>query len=123
MPSNLDLAVRALVNGKQAPTVATVFGTYIRISGLDNGDANRSVLAFERALDKHPLRADDFSPVVAKVRNDYWYTKLGGTEEEGGVCNICEHCGILSLPSEKHKHKGVPKTRATFTVKAGKHKL
>ncbi|KAG5336707.1 hypothetical protein E4T56_gene19476 [Termitomyces sp. T112] len=121
MPSNLDLAVRALINGKQPPTVATVFGTYIRISGLDNEDANRSVLAFERALDKHPRRDDELEPVIARVRNDYWYTKLGGTDEGGGVCHTCEHCGTLSLPNQKHKHKGALKTRVTS--KAGKHKL
>ncbi|KAG6889126.1 hypothetical protein C0992_006348 [Termitomyces sp. T32_za158] len=120
MPSNLDLAVRALINGKQPQTVPTVFGTYIRISGLDREDANRSVLAFERALDKHPLREDDLSPIIARVRNDYWYTKLGGNEQ-GGVCHVCEHCGTMLLPNRKHKHdKGVQK--ASAIMKAGKSK-
>lgn len=116
MPSNLDLAVRALIDGKQPPTVATVFGTYARISGLDKEDVNRSVLSFERALDKHPLRQDDLSPVVARVRNEYWYTKLGGNEQGDGVCHVCEHCGSLTLSKRKHKHMSVQKTSAGMTL-------
>ncbi|KAG6856279.1 hypothetical protein H0H87_005889 [Tephrocybe sp. NHM501043] len=120
MLSNLERAVLEIFNNKEAPTVARVFGTYVRISGLDDGDAGRSVAAFERALDKHSHRGNDVSKVVATVRNDYWYTKLGGSKDGGGQCHICEHCGVMTLPGTKiHRHKYLPNAGDSQPVEEG----
>jgi hypothetical protein len=45
-------------------------------------------------MDKHALRPTVVqSPMIVKLRNQYWYTKLGGCGNSGVVCHKCGHCG------------------------------
>ncbi|RDB15257.1 hypothetical protein Hypma_004806 [Hypsizygus marmoreus] len=103
MLSNIEQAVVDLLNAKQSITVANVFAAYMRIAGHDLSDTEKAVVTFERAMDKHALRPDVVqSPMIAKLRNQYWYTKLGGCKDGDGECHMCEHCGGMKLKDNKH---------------------
>ncbi|KAG5651174.1 hypothetical protein H0H81_009581, partial [Sphagnurus paluster] len=105
MLSNIEQAVLDLLHTKQTITVPNVFSAYMRIAGHDIGDTEKAVVTFERALDKHAVRADVVqSPMIAKLRNQYWYTKLGGREDGDGECHMCEHCGGMRLKDKRHRH-------------------
>ncbi|KAF8073395.1 hypothetical protein FPV67DRAFT_742723 [Lyophyllum atratum] len=133
MLSNIEQAVLDLLSTEQSITVPNTFSAYMRIAGHDIGDTEKAVVTFERALEKHAVRPDVVqSPMIAKLRNQYWYAKLGGCEDGDGKCHVCEHCGGLRLQDKKHQHAGGGATTATQveesqpqrpkTIKAKKNK-
>ncbi|GLB45456.1 hypothetical protein LshimejAT787_2300160 [Lyophyllum shimeji] len=134
MLSNIEQAVLDLLATKQSITVPNVFSAYMRIAGHDMSDTEKAVVTFERALDKHAVRPDDVqSPMIEKLRNQYWYTKLGGRKDGDGECCVCEHCGRLQLKDKSNQRTGACATTATAqaeehepqrakTVKAKKNK-
>ncbi|KAG5642988.1 hypothetical protein DXG03_001804 [Asterophora parasitica] len=111
MLSNIERAVLDLLDANQSITVPTAFAAYMRIAGHDIGDTEKAVVTFERALDKHAVRPDvPQSPMIAKLRNQYWYTKLGGCDGGDGECHMCEHCGGMRLKVHKRQHMGAGAT-------------
>lgn len=107
MLSNIEQAVVDLLNAEESITVPNVFSMYMRIAGHDLGDSEKAVITFERAMDKHALRADVQSPMIEKLRNQYWYSKLGGSKDGDGQCQMCEQCGGLRLQDKKHRSSGI----------------
>lgn len=105
MLSNIEQAVIGLLDSKQTINVSNVFSAYLRISGLEFHGIDEAVIPFERALDKHAVRPDVVqSPMIVKLRKQYWYTKLGGCTRDG-ECQTCEHCGGMKLQEgTKHAH-------------------
>jgi hypothetical protein len=94
MLSNIEQAVTSLLASNEAITVSNVFSAYMAIAGLRELDSDSVVATFERAMDKHALRPTVVqSPMIVKLRNQYWYTKLGGCGNSGVVCHKCGHCG------------------------------
>lgn len=114
MLSNIEQAVLDLLSTKQSITVPNVFSAYMRIAGHDIGDTEKAVVTFERALDKHAVRPDVVqSPMIVKLRSQYWYDKLGGCKDGDGECHVCEHCGGMRLKDKKHQSSEVGATTAT----------
>ncbi|KAF5374098.1 hypothetical protein D9615_008874 [Tricholomella constricta] len=103
MLSNIEQAVLDLLSTNASITVPGVFAAYMRIAGHDIGDTEKAVATFERALDKHAVRPQSQSQ-IEKLRNEYWYDKLGGCKDGDGVCHMCEHCGGMRL-KDKDKDK------------------
>lgn len=101
MRSNIEQAIMDLMTSKQPITLPTILPVYMRIAGF-SGLCEEVVIAFERAMDKHPARPDNIqSPEIERLRNQYWYDKLGGCKNGGGVCHSCPDCGGLRLPGKE----------------------
>lgn len=106
MLSNIEQAVVDLLDQEKPITVTSVFSAYMRIAGLDVNFIDEAVITFERAMDKHAARPDVIqSPMIVELRNQYWYTKLGGCKSGNGVCHTCEQCGGVRIYEKKG---GVP---------------
>lgn len=102
MLSNIEQAVIDLLDQEKPITVSNVFSTYMRIAGLDVNFIDEAIITFERAMDKHAARPDVVqSPMIVELRNQYWYTKLGGCKGGSGVCHTCGHCGSMGFYEKK----------------------
>jgi hypothetical protein len=113
MLSNIEQAVTSLLASNEAITVSNVFSAYMTIAGLRELDSDSIVATFERAMDKHALRPTDIqSPMIVKLRNQYWYTKLGGCRNSGGVCHKCGSCGGRK-PQQQSRTVSAPAVTAT----------
>lgn len=112
MLSNIEQAVTSLLASNEAITVSNVFSAYMTIAGLRELDSDSIVATFERAMDKHALRPTDIqSPMIVKLRNQYWYTKLGGCRNSGGVCHKCGSCG--GMKPQQSRTVSAPAVTAT----------
>jgi len=102
MLSNIEQAVTSLLASNEAITVSNVFSAYMTIAGIRELDIESVVATFERAMDKHAPRPTVVqSPMIVKLRNQYWDTKLGGCGSSGGMCHKCEHCGGMKFHQQR----------------------
>jgi hypothetical protein len=100
MHSNIERAVANVTATGQKVVLSTVLEAYVRIAGF-KWRSPQALVAFERALDKHPDSTDKvdstFAKVVAELRRDYWHYILGGSEDAEGKCTACPSCGVMAL--------------------------
>ncbi|KAF9465787.1 hypothetical protein BDZ94DRAFT_1253169 [Collybia nuda] len=100
MYSNIEQAVADVVALRQEVILSNVLTAYIRVAGFSDWSAD-ALIAFERALDKHPDSGErlEFVSVelVAELRQSYWYQMLGGVEGGEAKCSSCPCCGIMAL--------------------------
>ncbi len=103
MWTNIELAINFLLSIKQPLTVPNVLSAYIEVAGFRSTED--AVVAFEHALDKHPLPLNyepqgtvyhrPFILEVDHIRRDYWKERLGDaancTCNEGGN-PVLDHC-------------------------------
>jgi hypothetical protein len=108
MLTNIEQAVASLLASNEAITISNVFTAYMNIAGIWELDTDSVVATFERAMDKHAPRPTVVqSPMIVKLRNQYWYTKLGGCGDCGVTCQQCGRCGGMKF-SQGIKTASVP---------------
>jgi hypothetical protein len=123
MLSNIEQAVVDLLDREKAITVPNVFSAYMQIAGLDVDAIEEAVITFERAMDKHAVRPDAVqSPMIVELRNQYWYTKLGGCKDGEGVCHTCESCGGMRLHGKNGRRAVGPPPIASATTPPKLHR-
>lgn len=122
MLSNIEQAVTSLLASNEAITISNVFSAYMTIAGIRDLDTESAIATFERAMDKHASRpAAVQSPMIVKLRNQYWYTKLGGCHgNEGGVCQKCAQCGGMKFQKPR-RTEIVPAIAATQPTRGGEN--
>ncbi|KAJ3536206.1 hypothetical protein NM688_g6868 [Phlebia brevispora] len=97
MTRSIERAIDALVARQEPITVQNVITAYFHVVNFSGGGVqlDEAMLAFEHALDKHPLpvSADGASycyrPYVDEVdrlRRDYWAERMGGAKCTCGKC-------------------------------------
>jgi hypothetical protein len=100
MHSNIEQAVAHVVALEQEIILSNVLNAYVRVAGFSDWSAD-ALIAFERALDKHPDSADKVDSIsaslIAELRQSYWYQMLGGVEGGETKCSSCPGCGIMML--------------------------
>ena len=121
MLSNIEQAVTSLLASNKAITVSNVFSAYMTIAGIRELDTDSAVATFERAMDKHaPRPAVVQSPMIVQLRNQYWYTKLGGCGKGEGMCQQCGRCGGSRF-SRQRSIASTPTIAATTQVVGKAH--
>lgn len=102
MHSNIERAVADIITANKAVTVANIFPIYIRVAGFDTV-CDEAVIAFEHALDKHPLPSAEapvqYANAISKLTSEYWCQKLGvtGAACQDKQCVFCRNCGRISV--------------------------
>jgi len=100
MHSNIERAVANVAAAKQKIVLSNVLDAYVNVAGF-YWRSPQALVAFERALDKHPDSADkvDSTPakLVAELRKNYWHCMLGRSEDAEGKCTACPSCGVMAL--------------------------
>lgn len=104
MLTTLEQAISALHISKQPITVRNAIAAYFNVAGFNGSDVcvEDAVVAFEHALDKHPLPPAcaslacrrQFVPEVDRLRKEYW------TERSGCFHCVCGKCGCPVVPKE-----------------------
>lgn len=104
MLSTLEQAINSLHTSKQPITVRNAIAAYLSVGGFSGTDVcvEDAVVAFEHALDKHPLPPMDSSTTyhrqfvleVDVLRKKYW------TEKSGCSHCVCGKCGSTLVPKE-----------------------
>ena len=95
MLSNIEQAITSLIASNKAITISNIFSAYLTIAGIRELDTHSMVATFECAMDKHaPCPAVIQSPMIVQLRNQYWYSKLGGYGKDSAImCRKCCHGG------------------------------
>ncbi|EPS95563.1 hypothetical protein FOMPIDRAFT_1151979 [Fomitopsis schrenkii] len=107
MPTNLEVAISALLSRNKELTVQNVLVDYLRVIGyIEPGQKevtlpHDALVAFEHALDKEPLlrkccRSPDaglctrmYTKEITALRKEYWKEKLGSSSPVRCTCPTC----------------------------------
>jgi hypothetical protein len=121
MLSNIEQAVTSLLASNEAITISNVFSAYMTIAGIRELDTDFVVATFERAMDKHAPRPTVVqSPMIVKLRNQYWYTKLGGCGNGGVMCQKCGQCGGMKHQQRTTSVPAITAPQSTRVVEKAK---
>ena len=97
MSKSIERAIDALVAKQEPINVRNVIAAYLQIVNFNGGDVqlDDAMVAFEHALDKHPIPLAGNNAVcyyrpyileVDQLRREYWAERMGGAKCTCGKC-------------------------------------